>query len=209
MNSNVRFQSPHIRALLISVSLLFGSFVASAGVIEGDFFGYRLGAKYPIGKTTKGYMDVMGGVVLIAEKPEMPSDFERVELIVTPKTFTIANIFAVAEYADEAKAKSLASRYADLLETLHGSKCPPQIAYLGESLKRLCGSIYELTVSHFKPSSSKERHKVYVGLKFENSTEAGKRVLAQFESEIKQLEAEGKRQRLERAIKEQKMKGLQ
>ena len=199
-----------MRSLLLVASLFGTLSSAIAGPVEGELFGYRLGAKYPIGDATRGYfMAFMGSMVVMAEKPEMPSDFERLELIATPKTFTIANIYAVAEFADEEKAKAFASRYADLLETLHGARCSPLKAYLEESLKRLCGGSFELTVHRFKPDKPSEKHKVHVALKFDNDSKAGKRIVAQFLSELKQLESEGKKSRLEKALKEQKLKGMQ
>ncbi len=198
-----------MRRFLCSLLLFAPFFSATAGVLEGDFFGYRLGTKYPLSQSTKGYVDVMGGVVVLAEKPEMPNDFQHVELILTPKSNTIANIFAVAEFSDETKAKSFANRYADLLETMHGSKCPAMRTFLDESLKRLCSNTFELTVAYYKPRQAKEKFKVHVGLKYESSTTLGANILAQFKSEIKQLESEGKKQRLEKALEDPKMKGLQ
>lgn len=199
-----------MRSLLLVASLLGVLSTAVAGPVEGDLFGYRLSAKYPVGAETRGYfMDFMGSMVVMAEKPEMPPDFERLELITTPKTFTVANIYAVAEFADEEKAIAFTSRYADLLETLHGSKCSPLKAYLEEALKLLCGGSYELTVHRFRPDKPTEKHKVHVALKFDNDSKAGKHIVAQFGSELKQLENEGKKQRLEKALKEQKLKGMQ
>ena len=197
--------------LPLLVAFLFGVMASAiAGPLEGELFGYRLGAKYMVGEATRGYfMAFMGSMVIMAEKPEMPSDFERVELIATPKTFTIANIYAVAEFADEEKAKTFALRYADLLQTLHGGRCSPVKAYLEESLKLLCGGSFELTVNRFKPDKPSEKHKVHVALEFDNDSKAGKRIVAQFESELTQLEREGKKSRLEKALKEQRLKGMQ
>ena len=194
---------------LISILPLAPLASATAGVLEGDLFGYRLGAKYPLNQATRGYVDVMGGLIVLAEKPEMPDDFQHVELILTPKSKTIVNIFAVAEFSAGSKAKSFASRYADLLETMHAPKCPAMHAFLDESLKRQCSGTFELTVAYYKPSNTKEKFKVHVGLKYDNSTKAGKGILAQFKSEIVQLESEGKTQRLEKALKDPKFKGLQ
>jgi hypothetical protein len=198
-----------MRVFLVLISLLFPLSQASAGVTEGDFFGYKLGSAYPISKSTKGYMQGLGSMVLFAEKPEMSTDFQRVELIVTPKTYTIANIYATVDFEDEAKAKAFALRYADLLGTLHGTKCPEHKAYLGEALSRICSGIYELSVNHFKPSDLKEKHKVQVGLKFSNTSAKGEIIIKQFSAELGELESEGKRQRLEDALKNRKMKGLE
>lgn len=178
--------------------------------MEGELFGYRLGAKYKVGAETKGYFsNFMGQAVLVAEKPDMPSDFAQLELIATPKTFTVANIYASAEFEDEEKAKAFESRYADLLGTMYGSKCSALKAYLDEALKLLCSKKYELSVHRFKPDKPSEKHKVHVSLKFDNGSQAGKQVLAQFDAELKQLDAEGKKQRLNEALKAQRLKGMQ
>lgn len=199
-----------LRPFLAFISLLGVWFTALAGPMEGELFGYRLGARYTVGAETQGYfMGLLGQAVVAAERPEMPSDFERLELIATPKTFTVANIYASAEFEDEEKAKAFESRYVDLLGTVYGPKCSPLKAYLDESLKLLCSKKYELTVHRFKPDKPTEKHKVHVSLKFDNDSPAGKQILAQFKAELKQLESEGKKQRLEKALKDQKLKGMQ
>lgn len=199
-----------IRTLLVFVFLCGAWPSAFAGPMEGELFGYRLGAKYAVGTETKGYfMAFLGQMVIIADKPEMPADFGTLELITTPKTFTIANIYASAEFAEEEKAKAFEARYADLLSTMYSSKCSSIKAYLDEALKLLCSKRFELTVHRFKPDKPEEKNKVHVSLKFENNSRAGKQILAQFEAELKQLEREGKKQRLEQAQKEQKLKGLE
>jgi hypothetical protein len=199
-----------VRTFFVSM-LLCGAWPAAfAGPMEGDLFGYRLGARYAVTAETRGYfMPVLGQMVVTAQRPEMPPDFEKLELITTPKTFTIANIYATAEFADEEMAKALESRYVDLLSTLYGSKCSALKAHLDEALKLLCSKRFTLTVHRFKPDKAEKKHKVHVGLQVENDSPAGKRIVAQFEAELRQLEREGKKQRLEQAMKEQKLKGLQ
>lgn len=193
------------------VSMLMWSVwpIAFGGPMEGELFGYRLGAKYTVTAETKGhFMAFLGQMVVIARRPEMPPDFGSLELITTPKTFTIANIYASAEFTEEDKAKAFESRYVDLLTTLYGPQCLALKAYLGEALKLLCSKRFVLTVHHFKPENVQEKHKVHVGLQIDNDSPAGKKMVAQFESELKQLEREGQKQRLEQALKEQKLKGL-
>lgn len=194
---------------LLPVLALFSSFAALAGPLEGELFGYRLGVKYPIGDATRGYFSFMGQVVLNAERPEMPGGFGRVEIIATPKTFTIANIYAMAEFDEEAKAKEFEAMYADLLGTMYGTKCTAMKAYLEEALKLRCSKAYELAVHRFKPDKGGEKHKVHVGLKFDNESPAGKKMLGLFKTELDQLDSEGKRSRLDKALREQGLKGLQ
>jgi len=196
------------RAVLLASAVLASS-LANAGPLEGDLFGYRLGAKYPVGDATRGYFSFMGQAVLLAEKPEAPPGFDRVELVTTPKTFTIANIYATAEFEDEFKAKAFEVKYADLLGTMYGPKCAATKAWLDEALKLICSKSFELTVHRFKPDKPGEKHKVHVGLKFDNDSTSGKKVLAQFKSEFATLDTEAKRTRLDKALREQRLKGLQ
>ena len=196
------------RFLLLASAILVLS-VAHAGPLEGELFGYRLGTKYPVGDATRGYFSFMGQAVLSAEKPEVPTGFARVELITTPKSFTIANIYANAEFGDEAKAKEFERKYAELLRTMYGGKCPAVKAYLDETLKLACSRSYELTVHRVKPDKPGEKHQVHVGLKFDNDSPAGKKILSQFKSEFETLDTEAKRARLDKALREQGLKGLQ
>lgn len=183
---------------------------AIAGPLEGELFGYKVGAKYPVTAQTKGYfVSALGQAVLIAEKPEMPTEFNQLELIASPKSFSIANIYASAEFADEQMASALEAKYADLLNTMYGSKCSIAKAYLGEALKLLCSKQFELTVHKFKPSKPGEKYKVHVGLRVDNASAAGKRMEAQFAEEWSQLVQQGRKGRLEEARKGQALKGLQ
>ena len=196
-------------SLVASVFALFGWFaIALAGPIEGDLFGYHLGSKYPRTDDTRGGYSSFGDAHILSEKPEKPPAFQRVEIVATLKTLTIANIYGTAEFSDEKQAKAFAAQYVDLLSAAHGNKCRPTEAYLGESLKLVCGGQYLLTVSYYAPGSG-EKHKVQVGLTFDDESKAKKRILAQFEQERKQVEAEGKTHRLKEANKEQKLRGLQ
>ena len=195
--------------ILLLASVFTALSAAHAGPLEGELFGYRLGTKYPISDATRGYFSFMGQAVLNTEKPEMPAGFDRVEVITTPKSFTIANIYAKAEFEDEAKAKTFETKYADLLRTMYGGKCSAIKAYLDEALKLGCSRSYELTVHRFKPDKPGEKHQVNVGLKFDNDSSAGKQILSQFKSELEALNTEAKRTRLDKALREQGLKGLQ
>jgi hypothetical protein len=182
---------------------------AVAGPLEGDLFGYKLGTKYPVTPQSRGaFWPVLGHWVIVADRAEKPKDLGQVELIATPKTYTIANIYAKTEFADEASAEALANKYADLLQTMYGDKCKPEEKYLKEVLKLRC-SDYELSVHHFKPDKPTAKHSVHVGLTYVNGDGKWKAIQAQFKSEYEQLDKEGKQYRLDRARKDQSLKGLQ
>lgn len=202
-----------MRLLLTFIVLGFSS-VTWAGPLDGELFGYKLGTRYPLTDKTQGrFYSALGQVMLLAEWPKKSDDFQRIELITTPKTLTIANIYGIAEFSNEAPAKAFATRYADLLSTVYADKCRVEEAFLGESLKLLCGEQFELTVSYYRggkyAGGRKEKHKVHVGLTFSNDREAGKQLLTQFKHEWEEMETEGKKYRLEQAKKMQQLRGLQ
>ncbi|MCA9423205.1 MAG: hypothetical protein KC592_19455 [Nitrospira sp.] len=198
-----------MRMLLVVIAVLWFWKGASAGPPEGELFGYKLGSKYPITDSTQGYFSLMGAIVVIADKPEKSDDFRRVELITSPKTFTIANIHGIAEAVGKKEAEDIAARYADLLKTLHADKCLEEEAAPYETLSLLCGGCYELYVAQFSPRENEKEHKVYVGLRFSHECATSKEILAQMKRERAELETEGKLHRLEQARKEQKLRGLQ
>ncbi|CAN7641080.1 hypothetical protein LJR066_004832 [Acidovorax sp. LjRoot66] len=66
---------------------------ASAGVTDGDLFGHRLGTRLATTPATMGYWS-QGRAIIMVDKPEIPPEFEKLELPTTPKTYTIGNIYA-------------------------------------------------------------------------------------------------------------------
>lgn len=195
------------RFALVTACLAAG--IAYAGPAEGELFGYRLGGRYPVNANTQGQFFGLGSWVITAQKPTKPAEFSKVELIATPKTFTIANIYAFTEFTVESKARDLESRYADLLQTMYGDRCEPMEKFLEEAFKVLCGKKYELTVQRFKPFKPGDKHSVHVGLTLASQAPEWKAMQTQFKVELEQAEKEGKQFRLDQARKDQALKGLQ
>jgi hypothetical protein len=90
-----------MRILLVVIAFLLSCTGTFAGPPEGELFGYKLGSKYPITDSTQGRFTIMGAMAIVADNPEKSEDFQRVELITSPKTFTIANIHGIAEVGSE------------------------------------------------------------------------------------------------------------
>ena len=201
-----------MRILLVVMTVLWFCPDAFAGPPEGELFGYKLGSKYPVTDSTQGsWNSFMEKMTVFAENPEKSDDFQRVELITTPKTFTIGNILGIAEVESEKEAKDIAARYTDLLKTLYGDKCPAEEAnpYATYSLlKLLCAERYVLSVDQFLLKNEK-KYLVHVSLRFSEEKAAGKEMVALMKRELAQLKAEGKLYRLEEARKKQKLRGLE
>ena len=202
-----------MRRLLVVMVFLLSCNGAFAGPPEGELFGYKLGSKYPATDSTPAkWHTFLQTLTVVADNPEKSDEFQRVELMITPITYTIGKIIGIAEVVSEKEAKDIAARYADLLRTLHVDKCPAEKASRFETyifLKLLCAERYELSVAQFHPHKNEKKYQVHVGLKFPNESAADKEIIAQAKREWAQLRAEGKLHRLEQASKEQKLRGLE
>jgi hypothetical protein len=183
---------------------------AMAGPLEGELFGYRLGDKYPVGPQTKFEAgDLIAAKLIVAENSEKPEGIGSVKLMVTPKTFTIFYIYADSEFPDEKTAKAFADDYAQLLSTKYGSKCvqrktDPEWG----PLALVCSKQYELSVRYFiAPERSPER----IGVRIELSADGGsvsQSLSGKLVAEDLELKTKAKKQGLEKAQKEQRLKGL-
>jgi len=186
---------------------------AFAGPPEGELFGYKLGSKYPATDSTPAkWHTLLQTLTVVADNPEKSDEFQRVELMITPITYTIGKIIGIAEVVSEKEAKDIAARYTDLLETLHVDKCPAEKTNLFETyifLKLLCAERYELSVAQFPPDKNEKKYEVHVGLKTSDESAAGKEIRAQSKREWAQLVTEGKLHRLEDARKELQLRGLE
>jgi hypothetical protein len=192
-----------ILAVLLSWTGVF------AGPLEGELFGYKLGSKYPATDDTQvAIHSFLRTITVVADNPEKSDNFQRVELIITPYTYTIGRIYGIAELASEKEAKDMASHYADLLKTLHGEQCPEEEGAVWKTLRLICSGEYELEVYHSSPKGE-NKHQVYIDLGVTPESSTGKDLVAQNIKEWAQLETEGKLYRLEQAIKEGKLSGLQ
>jgi hypothetical protein len=89
---------------ILSLLLLVGAIdSASAGAREGDLFGYRLGARYPLtGQTRTGMIGFFRYVY--AERPTMPATISEVSLLTTPKSLRIATITGLRSFGSKATA---------------------------------------------------------------------------------------------------------
>ncbi len=199
-----------MKTFILTLLLISLNTSAIAGPPKGELFGYRLGDKYPVGPQTEFEAgDFIAAKLIVAEKPEKPDNFGTVKLMVTPKSFTIFYVYADSEFPNEKTAKVFADSYAQLLNKKYGSKCvqrktDPEWG----PLALVCSSQYELSVRYFvAPGKSPERIGVRIGLEAVGGT-ASQSLSGKLVSEGMQLETQAKKESLEKAQRDQRMKGL-
>lgn len=182
---------------------------ASAGVTDGDLFGHRLGTRLVTLPTTMGYWS-QGRAIIIADKPEIPPEFEKLELLTTPKTYTIGNIYASKSLPERTAAFTLAEKYRDLLPTLYREQCVRERdGFGGIVLDMRCGQ-YQLTVQIFSPDrqNPSNQYTVQIGLTMAKETRVGYDWQMLLDEEREAGDKEGRQQRLEQAKKDRSLRGF-
>ena len=101
-------------ALLVS---LYGTSVTMADAADGEFMGYKLGSNYQGAEEHVKAARTNGTLIVQAANPVKPNDITDVFLIVTAATKTIGQISGSTWFDTEAKARSFALRYVNLLHT--------------------------------------------------------------------------------------------
>ncbi|HRH87500.1 MAG TPA: hypothetical protein PLO41_11680 [Rubrivivax sp.] len=86
-------------------------------------------------------------LALVAENPIMPTEFDRVELGVTPATFAIWIIRGVVKTDSVERAEAIGIRYSALLSEMYGPKCKilGDFVYVKGS-QFICSDKYELSI---------------------------------------------------------------
>jgi hypothetical protein len=95
-----------MKTLLLLIPILaVGSAIspANAGAREGDLFGYRLDARYPLTRQTRTGMSGLWRYVY-AENATMPETISEVTLLTTPKSLRIVAITGIRSFSDAATA---------------------------------------------------------------------------------------------------------
>jgi hypothetical protein len=104
---------------LIAVILLIVIDSARAGAREGELFGYRLGARYPLTSQTRTGMSGFFRYVY-AEHPVKPRTISEVTLLTTPKTLQIVAITGLRGFSDRATAWRFFNVFAPMLGAHYG-----------------------------------------------------------------------------------------
>lgn len=182
---------------------------ASAGVTEGDLFGHRLGARFAASPSTLGYWSA-GRAIIIVDKPEVPPEFETLELLATPKTYTIGHIYASKSLPERTAAFALADKYRDLLPTLYREQCVRERdGFGGIVLDMRCGQ-FQLTIQVFSPDRQNPNnpYTVQIGLTMARETRIGYDWQVLLDEEREAGDKEGRQLRLEQARKDRSLRGF-
>ena len=182
---------------------------ASAGITDGDLFGHRLGARVVTSPSTLGYWS-QGRAIIIVDKPEIPPEFEKLELLATPKTYTIGNIYASKSLPERTAAFTLADKYKDLLPTLYREQCVRERdGFGGTVLDMRCGN-YQLSIQVFSPDRQNPNnpYTVQIGLTMARETRVGYDWQLLLDEEVDAVDKEGRQRRLEQARKDRSLRGF-
>lgn len=182
---------------------------ASAGITDGDVFGHRLGARVVTSPSTLGYWS-QGRAIIIVDKPEIPPEFEKLELLTTPKTYTIGNIYASKSLPERTAAFTLADKYKDLLPTLYREQCVRERdGFGGTVLDMRCGN-YQLSIQVFSPDRQNPNnpYTVQIGLTMARETRVGYDWQLLLDEEVDAVDKEGRQRRLEQAKKDRSLRGF-
>lgn len=182
---------------------------ASAGITDGDLFGHRLGARVVTSPSTLGYWS-QGRAIIIVDKPEIPPEFEKLELLTTPKTYTIGNIYASKSLPERTAAFALADKYKDLLPTLYREQCVRERdGFGGTVLDMRCGN-YQLSIQVFSPDRQNPNnpYTVQIGLTMARETRVGYDWQLLLDEEVDAVDKEGRQRRLEQARKDRSLRGF-
>lgn len=182
---------------------------ASAGVTDGDLFGHRLGTRLATTPATMGYWS-QGRAIIMVDKPEIPPEFEKLELLTTPKTYTIGNIYASKSLPERTAAFTLAEKYRDLLPTLYREQCVRERdGFGGVVLDMRCGQ-YQLTIQIYSPDRQNPNglYTVQIGLTMAKETRVGYDWQVLLDEEMDAVDKEGRQRRLEQARRDRSLRGF-
>ena len=182
---------------------------ASAGITDGDLFGHRLGARVQTTPSTLGYWS-QGRAIIIVDKPEIPPEFEKLELLTTPKTYTIGHIYASKSLPERTAAFTLADKYKDLLPTLYREQCVRERdGFGGVVLDMRCGQ-YQLSIQVYSPDRQNPSgpYSVQIGLTMARETRVGYDWQMLLDEERDAVDRAGRQARLEQAQKDRSLRGF-
>lgn len=202
-----RWQAARRACAFVACSVL--GMNASAGITDGDLFGHRLGARVVTSPSTLGYWS-QGRAIIIVDKPEIPPEFEKLELLTTPKTYTIGNIYASKSLPERTAAFTLADKYKDLLPTLYREQCVRERdGFGGTVLDMRCGN-YQLSIQVFSPDRQNPNnpYTVQIGLTMARETRVGYDWQLLLDEEVDAVDKEGRQRRLEQAKKDRSLRGF-
>ena len=191
------------------VGLLLLTSPATAGdAYDGEFFGYKLGDKYPVTDATQMRLTVFGGSVeIITEHPEKPDEMKEVWIVASVKTFTIGNIFSITEFDTKKEAEAFIKKYKDLLDTRYSKGKKVRTIYDFERLNIELSDKYLLIIVLHESNKRRLKNKVHIGLGLCCGEE--KKIDELAKKEFDQLVKEGKAERLKSARKRGLLKGLE
>jgi hypothetical protein len=112
-----------ISAWLVGIYLLLAPTLLIADARVGEFFGYKIGDKYPVTISTKARLHWLGQAFEItAEQPKKPEKMGVVRVITSLKSLTIAAINCSTEFKNYDEARRFALHFSEILKAQYDIK---------------------------------------------------------------------------------------
>jgi hypothetical protein len=103
------------RLTIACLALLPAILLADAAI--GEFFGYKIGGRYPLTKSTRGRLNWTGDLWhLAAESPKKPEKMGEVTVTTTLRTQTIVSISSSTEFKSYEEARTFAIQFSEILK---------------------------------------------------------------------------------------------
>jgi len=142
--------------------------VMAGDAYDGEFFGYKLGEKYPVTDKTQKFVSFLGLWEIVPEHPVKPDEMKKALVLATAKTFTIVAIQTATKFDTKKEAEAFINRYLDLLLTRYNKgKIRPISRHYREvdRLKLELSKKYLLEIGYYGLDERKPKHKVYISLR--------------------------------------------
>lgn len=137
-------------------------------VFKGKFLSFQIGLSFVETDQITNRRTLDGGATtFLTMRPSPPLGLTRIEIIASPKSLTVGNIYASADFQIEADAMTVAESYAKALKKLYEASCQQGHSFPNPRrlLLLVCDEKYEIQVAYYPPNHRKQSWVVHVGLK--------------------------------------------
>jgi hypothetical protein len=135
-----------LRAIIIS-SIAIAPNLIYAQAKVGSLFGYQIGKKYEGTDPKVRFDQITQTLIVSAEKPQLATPLQYLDLYVTPVSGTILGIHGIAEFAKESDAITASKTLVNIIEKLVSVDCVKKQRQSGQDTVFQCGRDFEISLS--------------------------------------------------------------